>query len=194
MSRTTATIARNRQLLAAAIAFALVSVFVLQASDAAFTVQDQNENNLFMTGELRLEADLEHPMFGDSALGTVQTDAVNLARGDVREACIEIIYTGSFGGEDELTQVQLAVDGGAGANDLVDHLEFEMAQTAACSENPDYVAVGGLTDLAGPTGWTPEAGEETRAFHFRATVQDSAPMNATAGDIDLTWSVSTTTS
>ncbi len=32
MSRTTATIARNRQLLAAAVAFALVSVFVLQTS------------------------------------------------------------------------------------------------------------------------------------------------------------------
>ena len=186
--------ARSRQILAAVVAFALVSVFVIRTSDAAFTVTTDNDDNLFATGQLDLDNPLTAPMFGDtSGNADIQTDAVNLAEGDVRLACIEITYTGTFAAG-QLTEVSLAVAGGGGANDLVDSLAFQVARTNDCTDTPTFGAAGPLDALAGDSGWTPDSPTSTQAFHFRATVLEDAPMNAVAEDIDLTWSVSTFTS
>ena len=182
---------RNRQLLAAIVAFALVSAFVIRTSDAAFNAETSNDDNLFATGEISLTNDLTAPMFGDQAgNGDIQTDAVNLAEDDVRTACIEITYEGTFD-DTQLTEVSLAATAGAGA--LVPFLDFATAQTALCTDDPTFGADGTLAALTGDTGWTPTADGDTQAFHFRATVKEDAPMDATAEDIDLTWSVSTDT-
>ncbi|TVR25521.1 MAG: hypothetical protein EA387_03725 [Nitriliruptor sp.] len=183
--------ARSRQVLAAIVAFALVSVFVIRTSDAAFTVTTDNKDNLFTTGQLDLDNPLTAPMFGNKSVNEdIQTDAVNLAEGDVRQACIEITYTGTFAAG-QLSEVSLAVAGGEGANDLVDSLEFQMARTNTCGDAPPFGAAGDLAALAGDTGWAPDSPSSTQAFHFRATVLEGAPMDAVAEEINLTWFVST---
>ncbi len=47
--------ARSRQVLAAIVAFALVSVFVIRTSDAAFTAETANADNEFSTASIGLE-------------------------------------------------------------------------------------------------------------------------------------------
>ena len=189
MSRTTATIARNRQLLAAAIAFALVSVFVLQTSDAAFTAQADNTGNQFSTGTISLSADYSVPMFGPAP---ALTNATGLKPGDVVEECILITYSDTLQ-DTELTEVTLAT-AIAAAGGLAAHLDVEVAVTGNCDSAAEsaYRAPAALTSLPTATGWTPTASGEAQGFHFRVTVADSAPVGATASGIDFTWSVSTT--
>ena len=191
MSRTTATIARNRQLVAAAIAFALVSVFVLQASDAAFNAQAQNTGNQFSTGTISLSANHTVAMFGPSP---ALNDAIGLKPGDVVEECILITYNDDLQ-DTLLTEVTLTTAIAAGGG-LAEHLNVELAVTDDCDPagDGDYRAPAPLTGLPTTTGWTPEADEDDQGFHFRVTVADSAPVGATASGIDFTWSVSTTTS
>jgi len=189
MSRTTATIARNRQLLAAAIAFALVSVFVLQTSDAAFTAQADNTGNEFSTGTISLSADFDTTLFGQE--GVARANGLNLKPGDVTEACIEITYTDSLDST-ELTEVELAVNLDDPADNLADDLDVELSVAADCSVASTYAPAVALPSLPSSTGWVPVASGEKRGFHFRVTVGDDAEQGASVDEIDLTWSVSTT--
>ena len=189
MSRTTAAIARNRQLLAAAVAFALVSVFVLQTSDAAFTATVDNTGNEFSTGTISLGANHTVPMFGPSP---ALQDATGLKPGDFVEECILITYSDTLQ-DTELTEVTLTTAIDAGVS-LAAHLDVELAVTDDCAPAAEsvYRAPAALTSLPTATGWTPTASGEAQGFHFRVTVADSAPVGATASGIDFTWSVSTT--
>ena len=199
MSRTTA-MTRNRQLLAAIVAFALVSVFVIRTSDAAFTVTTDNKDNLFTTGQLSLVTDLNGvPLFGDTDEGAVLTaanNAINLAQGDVVTGCIEITYEGTFDGQ--LTQVSLAVDGVDEADELADYLDVDIELVDDCSaEAGASFASDTLSALAGGTfntGWTPSGDEDSQVYRFTVEVtgEDNAAMNLTAEGVNLTWSVSTT--
>jgi len=181
---------RTRQLLAAIVAFALVSVFVIRTSDAAFTASTSNEDNLFATGEISLGSNPTVPMFGDGPPVSA-TDATGLKPGDVVEACILITYTDTLQ-DTNLTEVTLETAGAAGV--LAEALNVELAVTANCAApaEEDFRDPLALNDLPTTTGWTPENSGDFQGFHFRVTVGDSAPEGATASGIDFTWSVSTT--
>ncbi len=182
--------ARTRQVIAAIVAFALVSVFVIRTSDAAFTAETTNENNRFSTGEITLAANYEQPMFGGDE---ARTFALGLKPGDVVEECIEITYSDTLEST-ALDEVEFGVTVPAIAETLADHLSVESARTDTCTEGePTYTASSDLADLPTSTGWTPEASPETQAFHFRVTVGPDAPQGRTAAGINLTWSVSTDT-
>ena len=192
MSRTTATIARNRQLLAAAVAFALVSVFVLQTSDAAFKAEFTNADNEFSTGTIELEGDHTAPLFGDrTATPAAVANGLDLKPGDVTEACIEITYTDSLENT-VLTEVELTSNLDDPAGNLADDLEVELSVDADCDATPTYTSPVALPQLPSSTGWVPDASGEKRGFHFRVTVGDDAEQGASVDEIDLTWSVSTT--
>ncbi|MFO7962176.1 MAG: hypothetical protein R6U94_14655, partial [Nitriliruptoraceae bacterium] len=167
---------RTRQVLAAIVAFSLVSVFVIRTSDAAFTATAENTGNEFSTGTISLDADHEVPMFGDGPDASV-IDATGLKPGDVVEACTLITYEDTLQ-DTELTAVTLstaiATTGG-----LADDLAVELAVTADCDSAPfddDYAASVALDSLPTTTGWTPVGTDESRGFHFRVTVADSAPV------------------
>ena len=192
MSRTTATIARNRQLLAAAVAFALVSVFVLQTSDAAFTATVDNTGNEFSTGTISLTTEVSVPMFGDvTATPAALANGLNLKPGDVTGACIEITYTDSLANTD-LTEVELTVNLTDPAEDLADDLTVELSVADDCTAPSSYSSPVALPNLPSNTDWVPAASGESRGFHFLVTVGEDAPQGESVGGIDLTWSVSTT--
>jgi hypothetical protein len=180
---------RTRQMLAAIVAFALVSVFVIRTSDAAFNATADNTGNEFSTGTISLDANHEVPMFGPAP---ALTDATGLKPGDVVEECILITYTDTLQTRnlDEVT-LSTAIESPGG---LAPQLDVELAVTADCGPvaDADYRAPVALPALPTETGWTPGASGEARGFHFRVTVADSAPEGATASGIDFTWSVSTT--
>ncbi len=183
--------ARTRQVLAAIVAFALVSVFVIRTSDAAFTATTENTGNEFSTGTISLDANHEVPMFGGGNPDSV-IEATRLKPGDVVEACTLITYEDDLQVTD-LTEVTLttaiAIPGG-----LADDLDVELAVTDDCGTlaDDDYREPVALTELPTTTGWTPAADGDDQGFHFRVTVADTAPDGATASGIDFTWSVSTT--
>jgi hypothetical protein len=190
MSRTAPALARHRHLLAAAAAFAVASVVVLQASDAAFTADFTNEANEFSTGTIDLDGDYTAPLFGDTGAGAL-ANGLGLKPGDVTEACILITYTDTLT-DTALTPVELAVGITDDADDLARHLQVAVAVEDDCGASPTYAGPTALRDVPSATGWTPDASGESRGFHFQVTVGADAPQGATASGIDLTWSVSTT--
>jgi len=182
---------RTRQVLAAIVAFALVSVFVIRTSDAAFTATAVNTGNEFSTGTISLDADYEVPMFGNTEGDPAAlNDATGLKPGDVVEACILITYDDTLQ-DTELTEVALSTDI-AEEGGLADDLDVELAVTADCAEAvEDYAAPVALNALPTATGWTPGSAGDSQGFHFRVTVADTALQGASASGIDFTWSVST---
>lgn len=171
----------TRKVLAGIVALLLVSLAIVRTSDAAFSAQTTNQNNQFATGDIDLGNDAASPLF----------DETNLIPGDVLESCIEITYTGSVA-SDDLAEVELAVDTGPDVDGLLAELDVATATTDTCSDTPTYGTPGLLTAVAGATGWTPDAPDETQAFWFEVTVGEDAPQGATAEGIDLTWSLETT--
>lgn len=190
MSTFTPSLVRHRHLLAAAAAFALASVFVLQASDAAFTTEFTNEDNEFSTGSIDLDGNHTAPLFGDTSAGAI-ANGLGLKPGDTTEACILITYTDTLT-DTALTPVELTVGMTDDADDLARHLQVEVAVEDDCGTTPTYASPTALRDVPTGTGWTPAASGEARGFHFQVTVGADAPEGATASGIDLTWSVSTT--
>jgi hypothetical protein len=181
---------RNRQLLAAIVAFALVSAFVIRTSDAAFNATASNTGNEFSTGTITLEANHSVPMFGDGDPASI-IDATGLKPGDVVEACTEIEYIDTLQNTNLEAVTLASVVGTPGG--LADHLGVELARTDDCLTAPDAGAYGSFTlgEEAAPTGWTPSGTGDTQGFHFRVTVADTAPQGASASGIDFTWSVTT---
>jgi hypothetical protein len=168
-----------RKLVAGVVALLLVSLAIVRTSDAAFSAQTTTDDISFSTGQIDLDNDATTPLFDES----------NLIPGDVVASCVLITYDGSVAAAD-LTPVDLAVDLG---NDdaLLDHLDVAMSVSDDCDATPTYGTAGALADLAGSTGWTPDAPEESRGFHFQVTVGSDAPQGATAEGIALTWSLET---
>ena len=186
--------ARSRQILAAVVAFALVSVFVIRTSDAAFTVTTDNDDNLFATGQLELRNELTRPLFGEE--GVAENPAVDLAQGDVVDGCIDIIYEGTFE-SGQLTEVSLQVDIN-GQDDLAGFLDVVVELVDDCDDrdNASTVATGTLAALDGDlvdTGWTPSPQVDSRGYLFTVGVggEGNDALNLTASGVDLIWSVST---
>jgi hypothetical protein len=191
--------ARSRQVIAAIVAFALVSVFVIRTSDAAFTDEAENFNNEFSTGAISLDEEFSTPLFGDADDGDALFHAMNLVPNEVVDGCIEIDYQGSVD-PDNLTEVDLsiAVGGGNGLeNDLAVAIEIADNCTAAAIASASGLATNNLVDLDEQTistSWAPTSDAEVRGFNFVVTVGSDAPMNGEVDGVDLTWSITTTSS
>lgn len=181
MSVLSASPTATRKVLAGVVALLLVSLAIVRTSDAAFSAATTNENNAFTTGQINLSADASAPLFAEA----------NLVPGDVIANCIEITYNGSVTSAD-LSEVALAVDVANDADGLLADLDVAMDLTNACTDAATYGPIGPLTDLAGTTGWTPNAPNETQAFHFQVTVGPDAAQDAAADGITLTWALETT--
>lgn len=69
-----------------ALALAVVSMFVLRASSAAFTAQTSNPNNSFTTADVDLT---------DSEAGVALFNLTDVNQGESRSRCITVTYTGT---------------------------------------------------------------------------------------------------
>jgi len=171
----------TRKVLAAIVAFLLVSFAIIRTSEAAFTAETTNPDNAFATGGITLTDDFTNPMF----------DEEFLVPGDVIEECILITYDGTVD-VSTLSEVTLAVAvTGANTNGLADELLVQADDTASCLDTPSYGSAVALADFptAPGTGWTPAASGETRGFHFRVEVGSGAPQNSMTNGVNVTWEI-----
>lgn len=193
--------ARSRQVIAAIVAFALVSVFVIRTSDAAFTADTTNPDNLFRTAIIDLETEETTPLFGEGPGATTDPSiakAVDLIPGDVIDGCLDVEYAGPDAlGLDEVTfDVDITNDDDllAGALDVavarVDNCTDKNVDTGVVSDSLAALDSAAAVD----TGWTPTTDGETQSFLFTVTVSsglDEGDMNKTVTGVDLIWSVTT---
>ena len=191
--------ARSRQVIAAIVAFALVSVFVIRTSDAAFTAETTNPDNLFRTAAIGLETEEETPLFGEGPDGSPASivPAVDLIPGQQIDGCLNVAYEGPDG--IDLDEVTFDVAIGEDPNELAQALTVtvDLLEGSCGSDVQGEVTDGSLLALDGnvvDTGWAPD-GDETRGFNFTVTVDDGLDedsMGDTVTGVNLIWSVSTT--
>jgi hypothetical protein len=194
----------TRRVLAALLAFALVSILVLRTSDAAFTAGDSNDGNLFRTATIELAVLSQVPLFGDPSVALV--DATNLIPGSVVTGCLEVQFIDEADvAAGNLDPVELALEWGeTGSAALAGWLDVAVAVHSACASSTAGVGPGvtagnpsGTVSAGfGPTSttWTPNGHEDTAGYVFTVTVNpdadDSVQAESVTG-VDLVWSVST---
>jgi hypothetical protein len=188
--------------IAAAIAsFLLVSLFVVQSSQAAFSATATNQGNGFEVVTIGLDSDVIVPLFSYLDTSTPVTDSSAMVPGEHRDACLVLTYSG---GTDDLTPISIAATAAttdvAGVSD-----QFTVAYDVRPADDTCSAGFGTAEDswtadsAYGPTGtaWTPSTTDDTASVHVRVTLadtlSDTAAMGATVDDVDLTFSVSTTT-
>jgi hypothetical protein len=180
---------------AAVLAFLAVSLLVIRSSQAAFVSQDANTGNAFEAATIGLDVTASAPLFGYD--GTALVDTSDLAPGDVRTGCLDVVYTGTLTGA-ALETVTLAASGAVG--DLGPALRVDVdVQSGTCATSSfdtadiSWNAAAGTADT--DTGWRPATSGETYAFHVAVTFEsqgdagDVALMGAIADDVDLVWTV-----
>jgi len=190
--------ARTRQVIAAIVAFALVSVFVIRTSDAAFTAETTNPDNLFRTAVIDLETNETVPLFGEETDGPLSTvKAVDLIPGQEIEGCLDVAYEGPA--DISLDEVTFDVDITNDDDLLAGALNVAVTRVDNCTDetleaNVVSNSLAALnTAAAVNTGWTPITDGETRGFLFTVTVDNDLEdaMGDDVTGVDLIWSVTT---
>jgi hypothetical protein len=183
----------TRKVLAAILAFALVSVFVIRTSNAAFTADHTNPDNEFYTAFIDLTG-LTTPLFG--LPGDAIVPATGMYPGSEVTGCLDITFvdTSNTLTTADLEEVELEVTAGSGNlagdfNVTVNVLE------GSCGTDVAQTLTGNLEGF-GPTttGWTPDGDGDARGFHFTVELDESVgntAMNEQVTDVNLVWSVST---
>jgi hypothetical protein len=195
----------TRRVLAALLAFALVSILVLRTSDAAFTAGDSNEDNLFRTATIDLDVLATVPLFGDDTNDAL-VDATDLIPGSEVTGCLEVEFIDTAGvAAGNLDPVELALGwGGTGSAALAGWLDVEVAVHSGCESSTagagSGVTVGNPSGSVSPgfgpqpTTWTPSGDGDKVGYVFTVTVNPEANdtvQGVSVEDVDLIWSVST---
>jgi hypothetical protein len=190
----------TRKVLAAILAFALVSVFVIRTSNAAFTAETDNEGNLFELATIALDTDLEIPLFGEGSPASL-VDATGMYPGYTVDGCINVDFSDTSGNltAADLAAVELAITGAQGDINIDPQdftVEVQVFDDACGVGNLDTTLNGDLAGLASAnTGWTPSGNGDVAGFHFYVTLDESLADNDAQGqrvdNVNLVWSVST---
>jgi hypothetical protein len=186
----------TRKVLAAILAFALVSVFVIRTSNAAFTADETNPNNEFYTATIDLEANQTVPLFGDPDGGLDPlVDATGLAPGSTVNECIEITFVDETGNVTDLDAVTLEVD--SPTSDLAAALDVSVrTRTAGCTGGIFGGALTGTLSAFGTqaSAWVPTGDGDTAGYDVTVTLNSGAGdslQGQSVTDVNLVWSVST---
>ena len=198
----------TRKVLAAIVAFLLVSLAIIRTSEAAFTAETTNPDNEFATAFIDLETEDERPLFGDTA-GTPAAlfDGLGLVPNQQIEGCLDVDYTGDDN-LDALNIENVVFDVTGATDDLAGELTVTVDRLDSCTGGTSQgtivnaVALDSISNV--DTGWEPAGATDSRGFRFTIDVGVAGdPDNPgdggvlpgmTAEGIDLTWSVATTAS
>lgn len=184
--------------IAAAVAsFLLVSLFVVQTSQAAFSATTTNTGNSFEVATVQLNDDATTPLFHHTL--AAETDSSAMVPGTPVTACIVLDYTGTATTLNPVTLAASApgTDLGAAGQYFTVAYEVDTADPT-CGTTPAAFNDGSWTlDAAYPaTGiaWTPTGAGDAASVWFAVTLSSTAPNGVQAAqvdDVDLTFSVST---
>jgi hypothetical protein len=186
----------TRKVLAAILAFALVSVFVIRTSNAAFTADETNSNNEFYTATIDLTANETVPLFGDPDGGlSPLVDATGLAPGSSVNECIEITFVDETGNVADLDAVTLEVASPVTA--LAAALDVTVrTRTGGCAGGIFGAGLTGTLSAFGTqtSAWVPSGDGDTAGYDVTVTLNSGADdtlQGQSVTDVDLVWSVST---
>lgn len=188
--------ARRAGMLTAFIAaLALISMFVLRASSAAFTAQTENTGNSFATTNVALDEP-----------GTASFGLQSFVPGDSATRCFAVTYSGTE--TDSLSPVGFfATYDASAAAALVRELDVTVtlgANAVTCSGNVLSSATGSSSVFNGKmnavpatsnaTTWTPTATPQTRVFEVTVALpatSDNSVASQTVTNFDLFWDIQT---
>lgn len=175
--------------------FLLVSLFVVQSSQAAFSATTQNTGNGFEVATIALTDDATTPLFHHA--DTAETDTSAMMPDETRTACIVIDYAGTASGLLPMEIAATAPTSGAAAGQYLT-AAYEIVDDGGNCTVPTAIDDGTWT-LAGQlnataTSWTPAGAGDNVSVWFSVTLSDSAPESVMAEKVDgvtLTFSVTT---
>ena len=185
---------RRVRIASAVLGVALVAVFTVQTSLAAFSDTTDNTGNAFDAGTVVLT---------DADSGAAMFTATNLKPGDTEVGCIEVTYSGSLDGEVRLYGAVTAGDGLEAYLDLTiergdgDCTTFGTA-TAVWTNGTDGdlgAFMGSATDYAsGADNWAVTGGgpDDTVPYRFTVTQQDDNDAQGLSSTVSFTFEAQNT--
>lgn len=180
------------QVAAAIVSLAMVSLFVVRASSAAFSAQTVNTSNSWATGAVALTDD------DGGGAASAMFDVTGMTPGDTVVKCIAVTYAGSA----DPSPVKLYSS--VTDNGLAAHLDVTVREgdgggygscagftpSATIANGVTLTTFGGYSDYATGIGtWDPTATGQTKTYQFTVTLGADTPDSAQGADAQagFTW-------